>query len=132
MGHRKIGGASLLKKISPYWSLLVGLLAIVGQVVTFYIRFGRWNMDAFIVDYLLIFLAGTLGGWILIYFMNRQSSSDARFIVLLAFLLASPIALFLMIAGGLLGIPGILLLPQIPWIFFAWIGSFVGKRLSRS
>jgi hypothetical protein len=122
----------LLKKVSLYWSLLVGLLAIVGQVVTFYIRFGRWNMDAFIVDYLLIFLAGALGGWILIYFMNRQSSSDARFIVLLAFLLASPIALFLMIAGGLLGIPGILLLPQIPWTFFVWIGSFVGKRLSRN
>ena len=121
-----------MKKVSPYWSLLVGLLAIVGQVVTFYIRFGRWNTDAFIVDYLLIFLAGALGGWILIYFMNRQSSSDARFIVLLAFLLASPIALFLMIAGGLFGIPGILLLPQIPWTFFVWIGSFVGKRLSRS
>jgi hypothetical protein len=51
---------------------------------------------------------------------------------LFAFLLASPIALFLMIAGGLLGIPGILLLPQIPWLFFAWIGSFVGTRLSRN
>jgi len=52
--------------------------------------------------------------------------------VLIAFLLASPIALFLMIAGGLLGIPGILLLPQIPWALSVWIGSFVGKRLSRS
>ena len=122
----------MLKKVSPYWSLLVGLLTIAGQVVTFYIRFGRWNTDAFILDYLLIFLAGAVGGWILIHFMNRQSSSDARFIVLIAFLLASPIALFLMIAGGLLGIPGILLLPQIPWALFVWIGSFVGKRLSRS
>ena len=110
----------------------MGLLAIAGQVVMFYIRFGRWNTDAFLVDYLLIFLAGVLGGWILIYFMNRQSSSDARFVVLLSFLLGSPLALFLMIAGGLLGIPGILLLPQIPWVSFAWIGSFVGKRLSRS
>ena len=122
----------MLKKVSPYWSLLVGLLTIAGQVVTFYIRFGRWNTNVFILDYLLIFLAGALGGWILIYFMNRQSSSDARFVVLFAFLLASPIALFLMIAGGLLGIPGILLLPQIPWALFVWIGSFVGKRLSRS
>lgn len=111
---------------------LVGLLTVAGQVVTFYVRFGRWNMDAFIVDYLLMFIAGTLGGLILIYFLNRQTFSDARFMVLIAFLLASPLALFLMIAGGLLGVPGILLLPQIPWALFSWIGSFVGKRLSRN
>src|SRR5688572_19541171 len=122
----------ILKKISPYWALLVGLLDVAGQVLTFYVRFGRLNTDAFILDYLLIFLAGALGGLILIFFLNRQSSSDARFIVLVAFLLASPIALFLMIAGGLLGIPGLLILPQIPWALFAWIGSFVGKRVSRS
>jgi hypothetical protein len=46
--------------------LLVGLLAIAAQVVAFYVRFGRWNTDAFILDYLLIFLAGALGGLILI------------------------------------------------------------------
>jgi hypothetical protein len=121
-----------MKRVSLSWALLVGLLAIAGQMITYYVRFGHWNTDAFIVDYLFIFLAGALGGLILIYFLNRQSSTDARFVVLMAFLLGSPIALFLMIAGGLLGILGILLLPQIPWAFFVWIGSFVGKRLSRS
>ena len=120
-----------MKQVSLYRALVVGLLVVIAQVVTFYIRFGRWNTDAFILDYVLIFLAGTLGGLILIYFLNRQSTSDARFIVLIAFLLASPIALFMMIAGGLLGIPGILLFPQIPWALFTWIGSFVGKRVSR-
>jgi hypothetical protein len=121
-----------MKKISPYWALLVGLLIVAAQVITFYVRFGRWNMDAFILDYLLIFLAGALGGLILIYFLNRHSSLDARFVVLIAFLLASPLALFMMIGGGLLGIPGILILPLIPWALFTWIGSFVGRRLSRS
>ena len=121
-----------VKKIPLQWALLVGLLAVAAQVLTFYVRFGRWNTDAFIVDYLFIFLAGALGGLILIYFLNRQSSLDARFIVVIAFLLASPLALFMMIGGGLLGLPGILILPQIPWALFAWIGSFVGKRLSRS
>lgn len=121
-----------VKKIPFQWALLVGLLAAVAQVLTFYLRFGRWNTDAFIVDYLFIFLAGALGGLILIYFLNRQSSLDARFIVMIAFLLASPLALFMMIGGGLLGLPGILILPQIPWALFTWIGSFVGKRLSRS
>jgi hypothetical protein len=121
-----------VKRIPFQWALLVGLLTVAAQMLTFYVRFGRWNTDAFIVDYLLIFLAGALGGLILIYFLNRQSSLDARFIVVIAFLLASPIALFLMIGGGLLGILGILILPQIPWALFTWIGSFVGQRLSRS
>jgi hypothetical protein len=121
-----------VKRIAFQWALLVGLLTVAAQVLTFYVRFGRWNTDAFIVDYLLIFLAGALGGFILVYFLNRQSSLDARFIVVIAFLLASPIALFMMIGGGLLGILGILILPQIPWALFTWIGAFVGKRLSRS
>jgi hypothetical protein len=120
-----------MKKVSWYWALLVGLLVVAAQVITFYIRFGRWNTNAFIVDYLLIFLAGALGGLILIYFLNRQPSSDARFIVTIAFLLATPLALIMMIAGGLLGIPGILIFPQIPWALFSWIGSLVAKRVSR-
>jgi hypothetical protein len=120
-----------MKKVSFYWALLVGLLIVIAQVITFYLRFGRWNTNAFFLDYLLIFLAGALGGLILIYFLNRQPSSDARFIVLIAFLLASPIALFMMIAGGLLGIPGILIFPQIPWALFTWIGSLVAGRVSR-
>jgi len=117
----------IAKKVPLSWAPLLGLLTIAAQMVRFYVRFGRWNTDAFILDYLLIFLAGALGGLILIYFLNRQPSSDARFVVLIGFLLASPIALFLMIAGGLLGIPGILLLPQIPWALFAWIGSLVAR-----
>ncbi len=121
-----------VKRIPFQWSLLVGLFTVAAQAVTFYLRFDRWNTDAFIVDYLLIFVAGALGGLILIYFLNRQSSLDARFIVVIAFLLASPLALFMMIGGGLLGLPGILILPQIPWALFTWIGSFIGKRLSRS
>lgn len=121
-----------MKKISPYWALVVGLLVVIGQVITFYIRFGRWNTNAFFLDYLLMFLAGTLGGLILIYFQNRQPSADARFIVLIAFLLASPFALLMMLAGGVLGVLGILLFPQIPWVLFAWIGSLVGRRISRA
>ena len=121
-----------MKKISLYRALLAGLLTIAAQELTYYVRFGRSNTNAFIVDYILIFLAGTLGGLILIYFLNRQPSSDARFIVLIAFLLASPIALIMMIAGGLLGIPGILIFPQIPWALFTWIGSLVGQRVSKA
>jgi hypothetical protein len=121
-----------MKKVSLVWAFVVGLLVVAAQVITFYIRFGRWNTNAFFVDYLLIFFAGTLGGLILITFLNRQPSSDARFIVTIAFLLGSPLALIMMIAGGLLGVLGILIFPQIPWALFTWIGSLVGRRVSRS
>ena len=121
-----------MKKVPLYWALIVGLLVVAAQVITFYVRFGRWNTDAFFLDYLLMFLAGALGGLILIYFQNQQPSVDARFIVTIAFLLASPLALIMMIAGGLLGVIGILLFPQIPWALFSWIGSLVGRRVSRS
>ena len=110
---------------------MVGLLVVVAQVITFYIRFGRWNNNALFLDYLLMFAAGALGGLILIYFQNRQPSLNARWIVLIAFLLASPLALSMMIAGGLLGIPGILIFPQIPWALFSWLASLVGRRVSR-
>ena len=120
-----------MKKMSLYWALIIGLLVVAAQIITFYVRFGRWNTNAFFLDYLLIFLAGALGGLILIYFRNQQSSVDGRFIVTIAFLLASPLALIMMIAGGLLGVLGILLFPQIPWALFSWIGSLVGKRASR-
>ena len=119
-----------MKKVPLYWALIIGLLVVAAQVITFYVRFGRWNTSAFFVDYLLMFLAGVLGGLILIYFQNRQPSTDGRWIVLVGFLLASPVALFMMIAGGLLGVLGILLFPQIPWALFTWLGSLGGRRVS--
>lgn len=121
-----------MKKVPLQWALIVALLVVAAQVLTFYVRFGRWNTEAFFLDYLLMFLAGALGGLILIYFQNQQSSVDARFIVTIAFLLASPLALLLMVAGGLIGVVGILLFPQIPWALFSWIGSMMGRRVSRA
>jgi hypothetical protein len=120
-----------MKTISVFWSLLVGLLSVLAQVITYYVRFGRWNTDSPFVDYLFFFLAGTLGGWILVYFLNRQPSASGRRIVLFAFLLASPIALFMMVGGGLLGPLGVFLFPQIPWTLSTVFGSWAGRFVSR-
>ena len=125
------GPKVVLQKVSLYWALLVGLLSPVAQALEYYFRFDRWNTDATITEYLLFFLAGTLGGVILIFFMNRQASTMRRWVVLIAFLLASWIALIMMIAGGLLGPIGVLLFPQIPWALFTWIGSLVAKFIVR-
>jgi hypothetical protein len=117
----------MLKKISTYWSALVGLLSVTAQVATYYARFKRWNTDATFTEYLLFFIAGTLGGLILVYFMNKQTSIAKRWAVLIAFVLASPIAMFFMLGGGLLGWFGVILFPQVPWALVTWIGSLVGR-----
>ena len=65
-----------MRKVSPYLSPLVGLFTVAAQILFFYIRFGRMNTDATFVDYILFFIAGTLGGLILIYFLNSQKTAQ--------------------------------------------------------
>jgi len=115
-----------VKKIPLYFSFLVGLRTIVYQVVAFNIRFGRINTNSSIVDYILFFLAGSIGGWILVTFLNRQTSIARRWVVLIAFLLATPVAMFFIFLGGSLGGIGVLIFPQIPWTLVTWIGSRAG------
>lgn len=110
-----------------YWSPLVGLLTVAVQVVTFYVRFGRPNTDAAFVDYLLFFIAGTLGGLILVHFLNKQDTTAKRWGVLIAFLLVTPLAMLFMLGGGLLGWFGVILFPQIPWALMTWIASLLGR-----
>jgi hypothetical protein len=124
-------GEILMKKTQIYWALLVGLLSVVAQIATFYMRFGKWNVSSTMLDYVLFFLAGTLGGLILIYFLNRQNSKTAWSVTLLAFLLTSPIAMVMMVGGGLLGSIGVLIFPQIPWALFAWIGGLAGNFFAK-
>lgn len=119
-----------MKNASGLWVLGVGLFCVAAQIILFYARFGRWNTDATFTEYLLFFLAGAIGGWILTFFLNRYPSSPNRQAIWVAFLLASPFALLLMLAGGILGPLGVLILPQIPWTIFTWVGAWVGKRLS--
>ncbi len=107
-----------MKKYQLFGVLFIGLLSVAAQIAVFFVRFGKWNTTSSVLDYILFFVAGTLGGLIFIYFTNRQHCKTGRRITLLAFLLASPIALFMMISGGLLGSIGVLVFPQIPWALF--------------
>ena len=117
-----------MKPIVAYWAFAVGLLSVAAQVVSFYLCFGYWNTASTCVDYAFFFLAGSLGGLVLIFFLNRTVTMRGRWLVLAGFLLASPVALFMMVMGGLSGWLGILLFPLPPWAFSAWLGSF-GERL---
>jgi hypothetical protein len=121
-----------MKPIALSWAPSVGFLSIVAQVLTYFLRFRQLNAQASPGEYILFFLSGTLGGAILLFFLNRQKRARAWWIVFGAFLLATPIALFMMLGGGLFGPLGILLWPQIPWALFTWIGSLLGSALSRA
>ena len=117
--------------LSYGWSLLVGVIAVVWQILSYYFRFGQFNPYAPWSDYIWFFLSGSLGGLILVMFLNRQTASKSWWSVLIAFVLATPVAMIFMLGGGLLNFGGTLILPQIPWFIFTWIGSLVGKFLSR-
>ena len=119
-----------MKKTSFYWSLLVGAAVIFWQVGLFYIRFGTMNAESGIMDYVMFFLAGVIGGLILIYFLQQQTSTKGWWAVTIAFLLAFPVAMVFLLGGGLFGYLGVVLLPQIPWAIATWVGSLIGKRLS--
>lgn len=113
------------------WIIGVGLFSVAAQIIVFYVRFERWNTNSTFMDYVLFFFAGALGGWILTYFLNRQTSSVRRRWALIGFLVATPAALFMMIAGGSINLLGVLIFPQIPWALFTWIGSLVGNLVTR-
>ena len=120
-----------MNKKSFYWALGVGTFSILWQVFTFYFRFGQFNPYALWQDYLIFFLAGALGGLVLSLFLNRAKANNAWWAVLIVFILATPIAMTLMVAGGLYGLAGILLAPLLPWTLITWIGSLVGKWITK-
>ena len=120
-----------MNKKTLYWVLGVGVFSILWQVFTFYFRFGQFNPYALWQDYFIFFLAGALGGLVLSFFLNRQKADKGWWAVLIAFALATPVAMTFMVAGGLYGLVGILLAPLLPWTLITWLGSLVGKFLTR-
>ena len=120
-----------LDPIPVYWAFGVGILAVTAQIITYVLRFGSWNAESPFSDYLLFFMSGALGGFVLFFFLNNQETRKGRWIVLAAFLLISPVAILVMLGGGLFGPLGILMWPQIPWALFAWLGSQLSRLVTR-
>ncbi len=121
----------MMKPLPLWWSLPVGLVSVIWQVVAYYVRFGQVNPYATFREYVWFFIGGSLGGLILVMFVNGQTSMRARWSVFTAFALATPVAMIFMVGGGLFGLVSVLIFPQIPWLIFTWVGSLVGKFLMR-
>jgi len=122
-------------EIPYWWATLIGLLFPVLQAVVYYARFGMRNPYATLVDYLLFFLGGTLGAFILIAFLRRSPTRASKWSVGLAFLLGTPLAFIGSLGGGLLGWLGVILLPALIWGVFTatgyWIGGLIAKARAK-
>lgn len=119
------------REIPYWWATVLGLLFPVLQAAFYYARFGILNPYAPLIDYLLFFLGGTLGGFILIALLRRSGTKAAKWSVTLAFLLGTPIAFIGSLGGGLLGPIGVVLFPAIIWAVFTGIGYWIGKLFSK-
>lgn len=118
--------------ISYGWAALIGVFFPVLQGSIYYIRFGMRNPYADLLDYSLFFLAGALGGTILITLLRFSRNKLTNRSVIAAFLLSSPLAVMGMLAGSLFGLFGVILLPGAIWAIFTGIGFGLGRFLSRT
>ena len=74
----------------------------------------------------LFVLAGILVGLILRWSV-RGTSGIWRFVLVVAAVLATPLALWFSLAGGLLGPPGVIVGATAPYLIFVGIPAFTGK-----
>jgi hypothetical protein len=120
------------RELSYWWAALIGLFFPVLQGAIYYFRFGIFNPYAGLLDYAMFFLGGALGGTILIALLRRSRTKAAKWSVLLAFLLATPLATLGMLGGGLLGPIGTVLFPAVIWVIITGIGYGIGRLFSRA
>jgi len=119
------------KKVSFVWSLATGLMFVVLSLVAFVFGLGGLNADVSIIDYVIIFLAGTLIGVILVYFLRRSESLAIYKATLIAFVISLPFTMFGILFGGILGGIGVFLLGVSPAVFIIGVGHYLGRAFSR-
>lgn len=74
----------------------------------------------------LFFVTGGLIG-ILIQRLLRGTTSGFRILLLLATILATPVAVWLSLIGGLFGPPGVLIYGILPYLLLVGIVRLIGK-----
>ncbi len=119
------------KKVSFVWSLATGLMFVVLSLIAFVFGLGGLNADVSIIDYVINFLAGTLIGVILVYFLRRSESLAIYKATLIAFVISLPFTMFGILFGGILGGIGVFLLGVSPAVFIIGVGHYLGRAFSR-
>lgn len=121
----------LEKKVPYWWSLLIASVYPVLQLLIFLFRFRKLSTLASSLDYLIYYLAGLAGALLLIFLLRRSKTSTGRWVILGAYLLATPLALSGMVGGGLLGPLGVILFSFVPWALFMWLAYLAGAFLPK-
>ena len=119
------------KKPSFVWALVVGAAFPILQGLIFFLRFQNINTESQFSDYVFFFIAGSLIGLGLVYFLRRSDSSSVFRGTWIGFISGIPFALIGMLFGGLMGAFGIIFLSVSPSIFTTAIGYFVGKAFAK-
>lgn len=118
------------KKVSFLWSFGVGLLILVLSFAMFLLGFGNSDTGASLIDYVMIFLTGTLIGLVLVYFLRRSEKKSIYNATLIAFVISLPLALFGVVFGSVVGGIGILLLGVSPSVFITGVVYYIGRAFS--
>ncbi|WKZ34509.1 MAG: hypothetical protein QY332_12890 [Anaerolineales bacterium] len=119
------------KRTSFLWAPVIGLLFPFLNTAVLVFGFGQLHAEASLADYLMFFLAGSLIGIGLVYFLRRSEDRGVFRTVLIAFVVSLPFALFGMFFGGAIGGVGIFLLGVSPAIFIIGVGYFAGRMLAK-
>lgn len=115
------------KTLSYLWAFAVGALLVALSFALFLLRFGELQVDAAWMDFLLIFLAGSLIGVVLVYFLRRSETQGISRGILIGFGVSLPLAMFGVVLGGMLGWIGIFLLGVSPSVFAIGVGYYLGR-----
>jgi hypothetical protein len=118
------------KKVSFIWSFGIGLMFVVLSLLVFLLGLGGVSADISIIDYVIIFLAGTLIGVVLVYFLRRSELPAVSKSTLIAFVISLPFAMFGFIFGGIVGGIGILVLGVSPAVFIIGVGYYLGRAFA--
>lgn len=119
------------KKISFVWSLGTGLLFLVLGLVIFLSGFGNSDAQAPLMNYVMVFLAGTLIGAVLVYFLRLSEQAALFKVTLIAFAISLPFAIFGLVFGGVVGGIGLFLLVVSPSVFIIGLGHYLGRIFIR-
>jgi hypothetical protein len=119
------------KKLSFWWAAPIGLIFPVLQIAFNYFRFQGLDPYTPWLHYLWYYLAGVAGVLLLILLLQRSRTRVQKWIVFLAFLVATPFSTLTMGNVGGFGPIGIMLFPLIFWAIFSGFGFLVGWFFSR-
>ena len=118
------------KKVPFIWSLGTGLMFVVLSLMSFLSGLGGSSADISLVEYVIIFLTGTLIGAVLVYLLRRSESPAVFKVTWIAFVVSLPLAMFGINFGGIVSGVGIVLLGGSPAGFIIGVGHYLGRAFA--